>query len=135
MGYNIEVSFNVLKNGSVTKLIEYVKNNAEENLCDDFYHYYEFENKVQFQRRHCMMIIYFSQINLNKMIKFLNYIRNINELYVETIYNDYTKSILFASKYFLTQKMDKHIAKNFKNEKRAKIYTDDENMILNTLLK
>ena len=42
MGYNIEVSFNVLKNGSVTELLEDVKNYAESCLCEDFYEDYEF---------------------------------------------------------------------------------------------
>jgi hypothetical protein len=135
MGYNIEISFNVLKNGSVTKLIEYVKNNAEECLCEDFYEDYEFENKVQFQRRHCLMSIIFSQINLNNMLLFLNNIKNINGLYIESIYDEKTNSMLYASQYFLTQKMDKNCAKKFKMERRKRSYSEDENMILNSISK
>ena len=135
MGSNIEISFNVLKNGSVTKLLEDVKNRAEECLCENFYEDYEFENKAQFQRRHCLISISFSQSNLNNMIEFLNTIRRNHALYIELIYDEKTKSILYASQYFITQKMDKYIAKKFKIEKRERSYSDDENMILKAVSK
>lgn len=135
MGYNIEVSFNIFKNGSVTKLIDYVRDNAEECLCEDFYQDYEFQNKAQFQRRHCLMSINFSQSNLNNMLKFLNNIRNTNGLYIELIYDENTNSILYASQYFLTQKMDKFNAKKFKQERRKRSYSEDENMILKSVSK
>jgi len=135
MGYNIEISFNVLKNGSVTKLIEYVKNNAKECLCEDFYEDYEFENKVQFQRRHCLMSIIFSQTNINNMVAFLNNIKNMNGLYIECIYDEKINSILYASQYFLTQKMDSHCSKKFKQERRKRSYSEDEKMILTSISK
>jgi hypothetical protein len=135
MGYNIEVSFNVLKNGSVTKLLEHVKNCAEKYFCEDFHEDYEFENKVQFQRRHCLINISFSQSNINNMIEFLNIIRNNHGLYIELIFDEKTNTILYASQYFITQKMDKYIAKKFKTEKRDRSYSDDENMILQAVSK
>jgi len=135
MGYNIEISFNILKNGSVTKLLDYVRDNAEECLCEDFYQDYEFQNKAQFQRSHCLMNINFSQSNLNNMLKFLNNIRNTNGLYIELIYDENTNSILYASQYFLTQKMDKFNAKQFKQERRKRSYSEDENMILKSVSK
>lgn len=36
MGYNIEVLFNVLKNGSVTELLNKVRDLAEDCLCEYF---------------------------------------------------------------------------------------------------
>lgn len=130
MGYNIEVSFNVLKNGSVTKLLEEVREFAEECFCEDFYEDYEFENKVQFQRRHCLISIRFPQEKLNNMIEFLNRVRKNSGIYIELIYNEDNHSILYASQYFITQKMDKYAAKDFKMQKRKRSYSDDENMIL-----
>ena len=135
MGYNIEVSFNVLKNGSVTKLLEDVKNCAENCLCEDFYEDYEFENKVQFQRRHCLISVSFPQEKLNNMIEFLNRIRKNSGIYIEVIYNEDNHSILYASQYFITQKMDKYVAKKFRTEKRKRSYSDDENMILKVVSK
>jgi hypothetical protein len=135
MGYNIEVSFNVLKNGSITKLLEEVREFAENCYCEDFYEDYEFENKVQFQRRHCLISVRFSQENLNNMIEFLNRIRKYSGLYVELIYDEKNNSILYASQYFISQKMDKYAAKYLKTQKRKKSYSDDENMILSVISK
>jgi hypothetical protein len=113
MGYNIEVSFNVLKNGSVTELLNKVRGLAEDCLCEDFYEDYEFENKTQFQRRHCIMSINFSDEKLNNMIEFLNSMKKKEGLHVEVIYDENNESILYASQYFLTQKMDKYAAKKY----------------------
>jgi len=133
MGYNIEVSFNILKNGSVTKLMEEVKECAERYFCEDFYEDYEFENKTQFQRRHCIISVRFPQSKLNNMIEFLNTIKKNNILYVELIYDETNHSVLYASQYFLTQKMDKYAAKIFKTEKRKRSYSEDEIAILKTI--
>jgi hypothetical protein len=133
MGYNIEVSFNVLKNGSVTQLLDKVRDLAEDCLCEDFYEDYEFENKTQFQRRHCIMSVIFSHEKLNNMLEFLNNMKGKEGLHVELIYDDRAHLILYASQYFLTQKMDKYAAKEFKIEKRKKSYSDDENMILSAV--
>lgn len=135
MAYNIEVTFNIIKNSSVTKLIEYVEYCAKECFCEDFYEEYEFENKTQFQRRHCLMTISFPQSNINHMVEFLNKIKKNHELHVELIYNESNNTVLYASQYFLTQKMDKYLAKNFKIERRKRSYSDDETMILNTVSK
>lgn len=135
MGYNIELSFNILKNGSMLKQLEYVRNCAENLNCDNFNEDYEFENKVQFQRRHCLISVSFSQSKLKNMIDFLNNIRTKNSVYIEVIYDNNNNSILYASQYFTSQKMDKYIAKNFETEKRKRSYSDDEIMILNTISK
>lgn len=135
MGYNIEVSFNVLKNGSVTELLNKIKNCAEDCYCEDFYEDYEFENKTQFQRRHCIMSINFSHERTNNMIEFLNNIKKNDGVYIELIYDENNHSILYASQYFITQKMDKYAAREFKTQKRKRSYSDDENMILNVVSK
>lgn len=58
-------------------MIEYVERCAKECFCEDFYEEYEFENKTQFQRRHCLMNISFPQSNINNMVEFLNTIKKI----------------------------------------------------------
>jgi hypothetical protein len=133
MGYNIELSFNIFKNGSVTKLLEDIKQSAEIYLCEDFYEDYEFDSKSQFQRRHCIVTVRFSHSKLKNMIDFLNTIRNNSMLYIELIYDETNHSVLYASQYFLTQKMDKYAAKTFKTEKRKRSYSEDETMILNAI--
>jgi hypothetical protein len=133
MGYNIEVSFNVLKCGSVIELQNSLKSYAKECECQEFYEDYEFENKTQFQRRHCIIIANFLQSNINGLHNFLKFIKNNKSLYLETIYNDDSNEILYASQYYITQKMDKNLAKDFIIEKRKRSYSEDETMILNTI--
>jgi hypothetical protein len=135
MGYNIELSFNNLINSSVTKLIETVKNFAEDNFCDNFYEEYEFEKKNQFKGSHCIMVVKFSNLNINNMIFFLKKIKKIQGLYIELIYDEEKNSILYASQYYITQKMDKFSGKNFNSLNKKKSYSDDENMILKTVTK
>jgi hypothetical protein len=134
MGYNIELSFNFLKNSSVSELLNKVRICAEDCLCDYFYEDYEFENKTQFQRRHCIISINFSHDKTNNMVEFLNNIRK-EGVYVESIYDETNHSILYASQYFITQKMEKYAAKEFIAQKRKRSYSDDEIIILNSILK
>jgi hypothetical protein len=135
MGYNIEVSFNVLKNSSVTELLDTVKAYAEDCGCNNCYEDYEYETNVQFKRNHCIITMVFSQYELCYLLKFIKFIRSKKELYLETIYDDDTRKILYASQYYITQKMNKSNGKIFKRERRERSYTDDENMILNILKK
>ena len=69
------------------------------------------------------------------MIEFLNNIKKKSSLYVELIYDEENHSILYASQYFITQKMDKFAAKEFKLGKRKRSYSDDETMILKAVSK
>lgn len=135
MGYIIEVSFNVLKNSSVTELLESIKGYAYDCGCDYSYEDYEYETNVQFKRNHCIITMVFSQYDLSYLLKFIKFIRSKRELYLETIYDDDSRKILYASQYYITQKMNKSNGKCFKKERRERSYSDDENMILNIIKK
>jgi hypothetical protein len=135
MGYNIEVSFDILKNSSVTELQKIVKNYADDCGCESFYEDYEYETHSQFKRNHCIISIIFSQTNIANLLLFLKFIRRIEGLFLELIYDDISNLILYASQYYITQKMNKTTSKIFKQERRARSYSDDENMILNIIKK
>jgi hypothetical protein len=135
MGYNIEFSFNVVNTGSVTEVLQSVKVYAEECGCEQIYEDYEFENKTQFIRRHCIVTANFSQLNIVEMIKFLKFIKSYRDIYLESIYDETSNILLYASKYYVTQKMDKNLAQEFKFEKRKRSYSEDETLILDTIKK
>lgn len=135
MGYNIEVSFNIYKNGSVTQLLEKVRNLAEDCLCENFYEDYEFENKVKYERRHCVMTINFSQENIDNIVIFLKNIKKNKGLLVELIYDEDNNVILYASQYYISQKMNKLSAKTFKLKRLERSYSSDENLILKSVTK
>ena len=134
MGYNIEVTFDILKNSSVTELQKSVKNYAEECGCESFYADYEYDTSTQFKRNHCILTINFSQTNMNLLLQFLKFIKNKDGLFLELIYDDIS-SLVYASQYYVTQKMNKSHSKIFKQERRERSYSDDENMILNIIKK
>lgn len=135
MGYSIEVSFSILKNSSVTEVKNMIINGAEECGCDSFQEDYEYEAHAQFKRNHCVITLNFSNPEISEMIRFLRFIRSRCGVYLELIYDENEYYILYASQYYITQKMDKCHGKTYKNEKRERSYSDDENMILKSIKK
>jgi hypothetical protein len=136
MGYNIEVSFNTLKH-NIFETQDLIINTALENGCNYYYSDFEFENNLCYNRNHCVITLSFQSYNdnIDYIIKFLKIIRNIKGIYIESIYDIDTNNILFASKFYLTQMMDKHIAKTYNLNKRVRSYSEDETLIMNTVQK
>jgi len=116
MGYFIEISFNVLKNSNATEILKNIKNVAFEYKCLSFYEDYEFETHVAFKRNHCVMFITFNEDDVQFIVKFLNFIKKTNGLFIELLYNEKQDNILYASQYYILQKMDKTTAKLFKKQ-------------------
>ena len=135
MGYSIEVSFSILKNSSVTEVKNMIINGAEECGCDSFHEDYEYEAHAQFKRNHCVITLNFSNPEISELIRFLTFIRSRCGVYLELIYDENDYFILYASQYYITQKMDKCHGKTYKSEKRQRSYSDDENMILKSIKK
>lgn len=135
MGYNIEVSFDITKNSCVTQLQDKVKNIAKECECESFYEDYEYDSHAQFKRNHCIMTVIFSQTNIDDLLYFLQFIKKTKGLFLEVIYDDNDNLMLYASKYYITQKMNKINGNFYIKEKRERSYSDDENMILGIIKK
>ena len=136
MGYNIEVSFNTLKH-NISETQELIINIAIENGCNYYYNDFEFENNLCYKRNHCVITLSFQNYvcNIDYIVKFLKTIKNIKGIYIESIYDNDTNNILFASKFYLTQMMDKHIAKMYKLNKRERSLSEDDTLIINTMQK
>jgi hypothetical protein len=134
MGYNIEVSFNTLKH-NIHDTQELIINIALENGCNSYYNDFEFENNVRYNRNHCIFTIIFQDYNIDNIVKFIKKMKNINGIYIESIYDNDRNNILFASKLYITQMMDKHLAKIFKTNKRERSYSEDDMLILNAIQK
>ena len=135
MGYSIEVSFNITKNSSVSQLQDTVRNMAKECECESFYEDYEYDSHVQFKRNHCVMTAIFAQTNIDDLLHFLQFIKRTEGLFLELIYDENANLILYASQYYITQKMNKNNGNIYKKERRERSYSDDENMILSIITK
>lgn len=132
MGYIIEVSFDILKNSNMTEIQVEVKNLAEYCGCVSFYEDYEYDDRCQFKRNHCVFTTHFLDENMLFMLDFIKNIRKEKYLFLESIYNEETRMLVYASQYYLTQKMDKYKAKMFRRERS---YSEDEAMIIKTIKK
>lgn len=134
MGYIIEVSFNIFKNSNITeieaKIISFAKN------CNStfFYSNYEMEKNIRIQRNHMIITAHFEEEKekIQDLLCFLNYIKKQKGIYIESIYNEETNQILYASQYYLTM-MDKFLSKKYQTNKRSRSYSEDETIILNEI--
>jgi len=136
MGYNIEISFNTLKH-NISETQQLIIDKALENGCNYYSHNFEFENNLRYNRNHCIIVLTFQNYDndIDYIVKFLKIIRNIKGIYVESIYDNDTNNMLFASKFYLTQMMDKHIAKMYKLNKRERSYSEDDVAIMKIMNK
>jgi hypothetical protein len=81
------------------------------------------------------MILNFSKTDIPDLIRFLKFIRSTCGIHLELVYDENEYYILYASQYYITQKMDKCHGKKYKSERRERSYSDDENMILQSIKK
>ena len=135
MGYNIEVSFSLIKNSSVTELQENIKNLATNCGCSYCYEDYEYETHVRYQRKHCIITINFNNPDIYNLINFLRNIKKSKGIYIEVIYDEDSNKIIYASKYYTTQKMEKSGSKIFKEERKIKKYSDNDTKIIEIMKK
>jgi hypothetical protein len=126
MGYNVEISFNILKHSNVTELQNNIINLANECLCNSYYNNCEYDNNVKHIRLHSITIVNFDNSEINYLIKFLKNIKSIKGLYIESIYHDDSSIILYASKYYNKEMITKEYNKN-------RSYSEEEKTILNSI--
>ena len=137
MGYNIEISFDIYKNSSVTNLKYELIEIAERNYCN--YHHenfiidYEFDHGLTLceKRNHCIISFSFDNSKILNFIKFLNKIKNLRPFHIETIYDNDNSRIIYASKYYQGQ-MNKYLVEKYKIQRNNPLnnFNSTDNLIL-----
>jgi len=135
MGYNIEISFDIIKNSSISEIQNNIKELATRNRCAYCYEDYEYETNVQYKRQHCIMTTNFENSNIKYLVEFLRNINVMEGLHIELIFDEELNKILYASKYYQTQKMNKYIVKDYNTNKRERSYSEDDTLILDAINK
>jgi hypothetical protein len=135
MGYNIEVSFNINANSSVTELQDKIKMLATNCGCGYIYEEYEFENTSKHKRNHSIIVLNFDNSDIQDLIRFLKNIKRQKGLYVEVIYDEFNSRIVYASKYYTNQQMGNHASKSFKEKIKTRTYSEDDTKIINEMVK
>jgi hypothetical protein len=134
MGYNVEISVNVLKETNFSDFESSIEDIAKSYDCESFYSISEEDGTIKIPRYHCVFVIHFIDENFDNFIKFLRIIRHSKKGYIESIYNNDIHKLLYASSYYLN-KIGKENSKKYKNFINNKNFTTQENTLLKVLIK
>jgi hypothetical protein len=72
--------------------------------------------------------------NVNDLVNYIKTIKKIKGIYIESIFNEETNQIIYASQYYLTI-LDKFSSNTYKSNKRTRSYSEDETIIMDELNK
>ena len=130
MGYNIEVSINMMKHPNVSEIKREITDFALELNCDHYYYIYEVENKVRIPRNHIIILVNFDDSETFNCAHFLKTIKKMKNLHIECIYDDEIAcNLLYASQYYLSTVEKDKVIKYNKN-KRERSLSDNDKTIL-----
>lgn len=133
MGYNIEVSVNMLKETKFSEVEKTIKDMAEFYSCDNIYSLTEEDGTKKIPRYHCVYVINFMDDNFENFIKFLKFIKKYKSSYIECVYDNDIYKLLYASSFYL-KSIDKELSKKYKNFIKDKKFTPNENKLLKELI-
>jgi hypothetical protein len=130
MGYNIEISIDMVKHPNLSEIKRDIIELAFDFLCEYYYYLYEMEGGCKFKRNHCVIMFNFEEENIFLCSKFLKRVRQMKDLHIECIYEDTINcKLIYASRYYLTT-MEKDNVIKYTKFKRERGYSDNENMLL-----
>ena len=130
MGYNIEVSINMMKHANISELKREITDFALDLNCNHYYYLYEVENKNRIPRNHLVIAVNFDDSETFNCAHFLKTIKKMKNLHIECIYDDEIAcNLLYASQYYLTTVEKDKVIKYNKN-KRERSLSDNDKTIL-----
>ena len=135
MGYNIEISVNMIKETKFSEIETIIINTAELYGCESVVSMSEEDGTIKIPRYHMIFIINFVEDDFENFIKFIKFIKVYKKCYIESVYNNNSKcKLLYASSTYL-KNIDNDISKKYKKFINEKIFTPDENMLIKELIK
>jgi hypothetical protein len=134
MGYNIEISMDLLKHNNISETKREIIDFALDLDCSYYYYLYEYEDRIKFPRNHVIIVINFgndNDSNLFNCAKFLRTIKKMKDLHIESIYedDDVLCKLIYASAYYL-KNVEKDKAIKYSKYKKERSYSDDEKLLL-----
>jgi hypothetical protein len=131
MGYNVEISVNLLKDSKFSEIEKTIQDTAELYECDSIYSIAEEDGTKKIPRYHLLFVINFEEDKFEKLIKFLKIMKKYKKVYIECIFNNtFCKSkLLYASSYYLNN-IDKDISEKFKKFISDKQFSPNEKILL-----
>lgn len=133
MGYNIEVAINIMKCPNISEIKRNVTNMALDYNCDNYYYLYEYQGNCKHERKHCIIVINYDDEFIFDCANLVKKLKKMPELHIECIYDDnIVCKLIYASKYYLST-IERENAIKYNKFKRERGFSDNENMILNSL--
>ena len=133
MGYNVEISVNMLKETKFSEVEKTIQGIAEFYSCDNIYSLTEEDGTKKIPRYHCVYVINFVDENFDNLVKFLKFIKNHKSSYIECIYENDMYKLLYASSFYL-KSIDKELSKKYKQFIKDKNFTPNETKLLRELI-
>jgi len=128
MGYIVEISVNTCKHKSLNIVKKTIKQIAEN--CKFYSTYHQIENNELYKRTHYFISIQFDS-NKPNILKFVKLIKSICGINIELIYNDFTKTLLYGSKYYVTFITNTPGTLQYNTGKPRRSYSENDLDILN----
>ena len=120
---------NVLKNSNSTEIETIINDTANLYNCDKIYMLSEEDGTIKIPRYHNVFIITFLENNYENLIKFIKYIKHYKQVYIESIYNEISYNLIYASAFYL-KNINKDIGKKYKNFIQQGLFTNIEALII-----
>ena len=133
MGYNVEISVNMLKETKFSEIEKTIQGIAEFYSCDNIYSLTEEDGTKKIPRYHCVYVINFVDENFDNLVKFLKFIKHYKSSYIECIYENDVYKLLYASSFYL-KSIDKELSKKYKQFIKDKNFTPNETKLLRELI-
>lgn len=131
MGYNIEISVDMVKHTDFSQTKSEIVDFALDSGCEYYYYLYEMEGGGQRTRNHCIIVINFDEEQIFNCSTFLKTIKKMKDLHIECIYEDnIVCKLLYASKFYQTT-MDREKAIRYNKFKRERSLSENERLLLN----
>ena len=133
MGYNIEISVNLLKVTKFSEIENTIRCVAKSYNCNNIYVITEDDGTIKIPRYQCIYVVNFLDENFENLIKFLKFIKKYKSSYIECIYDNDIYKLLYASSFYL-KTVDKDLSKKYKQFIKDKNFTPNESKLLNELI-
>ena len=133
MGYNVEISVNMLKETKFSEIEKMIICTAEYYNCDNIYSLSEEDGTIKIPRYHCIYVLNFMDDNFENLIKFIKFIKTNKSSYIECIYDNDIYKLLYASSFYLKH-IDKELSKKYKKFIKDKQFTQNEFKLLNLFI-
>jgi len=137
MGYEIEMSLDLRKHKSVTKLIDSAQELADYYECERFYQFSECEGEVRrLKRKAQVMVICFDEYKFEQMTNFLKDVisRYKKKIYIESVYDINKHNLIYASPYYMSI-MEKEQKDYYKERRTNRSFSETDYFILRDILK